>query len=392
MHDAIERDTGILAFMIGLILAAGLAALLFLSGQSLGGHLCDGVCSVATPLRDVLSGDLPGGHSWGQGRLTWVALPAIGLTLLLGLAITWRPRAYLSAFLFSVLLFLLGMIMSGVSPAALDPRLDRQGKVSGQGEETQPPRPPAAPPTPNATPDLTPSIVTTEAPPACETGSFWSGDECLSCFVEITQPKPAAVILSPLPFGSAWEYADDSHFVSLSAPDAERPLTDLVIEGQVAYGGQAACASRALLVIGSASSDGPDARNIARAARRAIRLGEEVTAHCAGSVQLFSATIGQSEAEKDTEIDRALTVIAIDTPDGQPISAEMIETELSYAMADGSLESPLLARLSYFPRAEWQWMQGANGPLSLTPRARPLEKVKQRRAGAPAQCGATPQL
>ena len=204
----------------------------------------------------------------------------------------------------------------------------------------------------------------------------------------------AQLALTPLRLTAAWGYARDDVFADYATPTFDSggtrlPLRNIALGERLGVAGGDLCAADAALVLGSASSDGPRERNVARARRRAEQLAREVGTACPGLV-VFAASLGQSTAPTDRPADRALTVLAVNAREGS-VSRDAIEEELGYRLSGGGPGglpgAPLLGRLRHFP-GEWVWVEGGQGRFDPAPRPRPAERVTRRRAGAPPSCTA----
>ncbi len=368
-----EPRGGIGRTLVALLAAGGLGAVAFVLGRMGAGILCDGPCEALMPLTEMVAEPFP-----IQGdKICWL----MALAGVAGL-VTWFALASAPAQTGLASVAVLSIIFLG----ALFPKGALDGKPA-EAEVEPVLEVPAAPdplpePEPEPTPEPEPQPV---SDPACPPGNFWNGEGCISCTVPKTEPTPAAVFFSPLAFEASWQYADDRHFVMADAT-ARHSMKDLVVDGGVSAGGQAVCASGAILVIGSASSDGPRARNLERAARRAARLRDRVAEACPANEAIFALTLGQSIAPADEAGDRAVTVIGLDTPDGTPVTRALVAQELAHVLHSQTHGAALLGRHEFFPQSDWQWLNGERQPANIAPAARPFQTVDRLRDDAPAEC------
>lgn len=345
-HESTNRS---LRWSIGAILAAGLGAAAVAIGRLGAMTSCGGPCPQlegATALAQTPIGGSP---------VTAGIAAAVALGVLLWPAISSRPLRLGTGIVSLVGLGFIGALLAR-APS------------------------PASPPPAEAPAADTP----TAALPACPDGTFRSGEACAPCTETMSVPEAAGLFFAPMQFEATWKYANDRAIVRGAAGEA--PVDDLTIEGNVSPGGQAVCASGAILVVGSASSDGPLARNEARAAARAARLASHVAKSCAKAPPVFALSFGQSRAAADAADDRALTIIGLDTPDGTPVTAALIERELGYVLDSGVHGSALLARHANFPAAGWRWVKGGQGTPTVTIAPRPFSRVDMLRDDAPPSC------
>lgn len=358
-----DPQGGLGRLSLSLFLAAAGGFGLFALGRFGSRALCDGACAALGPFSDMVS------HPFLiAGDVVCWLMVLIGVTGL----VLWRGFAAVPAQAGLALVGGAAMVLWG----ALWPQ-----------PATVPVEVPAAP---AVAPKVEPIVpVKSEAPlvPECPPGNFWNGEGCLSCTIAQSVPAPAKIFFSPLAFEAAWKYADDRKLVG-----GQRTfyVDDLAAGGGVSAGGLAVCASTAVLVVGSASSDGPKARNLARAARRATRLADHVAQACPGDPAIFAISVGQSGAAVDTALDRAVTVMGLDTADGAPIDAALLAEELGYAVYSDTHGAALLSRHTHFNAADWQWVRGgpptpAPGPM-VAPAPRPYEMVDRLRDDAPETC------
>lgn len=373
-----QGNGGILRWMIGLLLAAGLGAAAFYGGRMGANMLCGGACA---PLAN-LSAAVAEPFVWNGDKICWGMVIGLGIGLILWVALSVFPRQSGLAVISLAALGLLGALFpKNIAPIP--------APVAEEVMEVLPEPEPEPEPEPIILPDPEPEPEPVEQEPInCPEANFWNGSGCMSCTTPESVPEAPSVFFSPLRFEAAWGYAKDNtfyHFADSSGKESTR-INDLVIEGKVSAGGQAVCASQAILVVGSASSDGPLARNKARAKRRATRLAEHVVASCPNKPEIFAISLGQSRAEQDMPEDRALTIIALDTADGMKIDREMVERELGYALYGDSHGSELLSRYSAFPQTDWSWVRGGDGAINVAISPRPYVTIERLREGAPESC------
>ena len=361
-----EPSAGFFRLPGAAVLAASLGGGAFLGGRTGGSIACDGMCELLAPVADLAQGSLPGtgdALSWG-----WAGVAGAGLALLI--ALTSSPRRKVTAVVSLIALALFGLVLLG----------GRAGEVAGSALRE------AGLATPPVLQALRPEarLATT-----CPEGSYARGEGCLSCRVETLGPEPGAVTLSPLRFTAAWGYAEDAAYAlyeseAFAAPQLGVPLRNLTFDGQVAGLGASLCYADAALVLGSASSDGPRARNDARARRRAAQLAGQVRRACPG-LPVYAASLGQSSASTDDAADRAITVVGVSARDGGAVGTAEIERELGHLLAEGGAGAPLLGRLRHFPGA-WTWIEGGQGRFRPDAAPRAEARSLRLRDDAPESC------
>ncbi|MEM9421137.1 MAG: hypothetical protein AAF986_01305 [Pseudomonadota bacterium] len=364
-----EPRGGIGRTLITLLVAGALGAVAFLLGRMGAGVVCDGPCEALLPLSEMVAQPFP----IAGDKICWLMALVGAAGLVLWFALASAPaQTGLASIAALGIIFLGALLPKGIS-------FEKE-----KGEPVAPPPPPVSTLTeePASLPVAEPEPV---PDPECPAGLFWNGEGCVSCTVARTEPKPASLYFSPLAFEATWQYADDRHYVTADKAD-RYAVTDLVVDGGVSAGGQAVCASGAILVIGSASSDGPRARNLARAARRAKRLADRVGDACPANDAIFALSLGQSLAPTDEAGDRAVTVIGLDTPQGQPVTQSMLAEELSHVLHSQTHGAPLLTRYQHFPQDDWEWVGKAKTPANIVPAERPFHTVDRLRDDAPEQC------
>ena len=362
-----EPEGGFMRLPGAALLTGLLGSGAFMGGRMGGQAACEGACAVVQPVAGFLQGSLPmmDAGSWGIAGV-------VGAGLGLLFALTSEPRRYVTAGISLLALAIFGLMLLG----------GRAGAAAGD----------IAAEVADATNVLPEQAAPAPAPLACPPGQFARGEACATCFVEDTVPTPPRLALTPLRLTAAWGYARDDAFASYDSMTfdtggASLPLRNFALGDRLAVAGGNLCAADAALILGSASSDGPRARNVARARRRAEQLAAEVRAACP-RLPVFAASLGQSTAPTDRPADRALTVIAVNGAPGD-VTRAAVEEELGYRLAEGGpaglVGAPLLGRLRHFP-GEWSWVAGGTGRFDPAPKARPSERTMRRRDGAPASC------
>ena len=364
-----EPEGGFLRLPGAALLTALLGGGAFFGGRTGGQVACDGACAVVQPVANVLQGSLP---MMGD-TASWGLAGAIGAGGALLFALLSEPRRYVTAGVSLLALAIFGLMLLGGRAGEL--ASDALGTVA-EATDTLP-APPAAP----AAPAL-----------SCPPGQFARGEACATCFTEEDVPTAQALTLTPLRLAATWGYARDDSFAAYDSMTFDTggtplPLRNFALGDRLAVAGGDLCGADAALILGSASSDGPRARNVARARRRAEQLSREVRAACP-RLTIFAASLGQSTAPTDRPADRALTVIAVEGATGT-VTRAAVEAELGYRLAEGGPAglpgAPLLGRLRHFG-GEWTWVEGGEGRFDPAPRPRPSERVSRRRADAPASC------
>ena len=374
-----EPDGGFLRLPGAALLASLIGGGAFFGGRFGGDAACDGVCGVVQPAASLLQGSLP----MTSDAVSWGMAGVVGAGLALLFALLSSPRRLVTAGVSVLALAIFGLMLLG-ERAGLDGAGEAARDVLAEADLL--PTPPAPAPAPAPAPVPTPAVLD------CPPGQFARGEACLSCMVEEDVAAPAPLTLTPLRMTAAWGYASDDAFSDYDSPaftagGARTPLRNLALGQRLAVAGGDLCAADAALVLGSASSDGPRARNLARARRRAEQLAREVRGACPG-LPVFAASLGQSTAPTDRPADRALTVLAVDSASGA-VTRAAVERELGHRLAEGGPAglpgAPLLGRLRHFP-GEWVWTDGASGRFDPAPRPRPTERTLRRRVDAPRSC------
>ena len=363
MRAYYEEPRGGFARMPGAALITALAGGGALMGGQMGGEgLLEGPLSFLAPVAGLVTSGLP----MTDDRVSWAlaGLIAGALGLLISLASAPRRKGLMAASVLALVFF--GLMLAGGRGERIAADLAERAGLDEVIETL-------------------PAPVTPQAALSCPDGTFADGEACRSCRVERVVRTGPALTFAPVRTEAAWGYAEDDAFAAYAAANAR---AGSAIRGTAALSalpvaGDALCAADGALVLGSASSDGPSARNEARARRRAERLAGEVRRRCPG-LPVFAASLGQSDAARDAAADRAITVLAVTARDAA-VSAQTVEAELGHALATGLGEAPLLTRLANF-EGEWVWVAGGAGRFRPEAAAQPTERVWGYRDDAPAFC------
>ncbi|NRA30572.1 MAG: hypothetical protein HRU11_09950 [Parvularculaceae bacterium] len=342
------------------VIAVLLGLVMLLLGILGAGVLCsaEGSCQIAHGLAEALGGD---GKPFS---INGTALELIALLLATGLAISLVPKPPVRwlAGVFMVLLVADGALMAlkPAVPASVEPAPESVD-VPDPVQETLSPAP----------------LVQL---PACEAGTFraeGSTDPCIPCSREVTVAAPATVSLVPLRTGAHWVYASDA---LVSAGEGDISVGAFMTSLGETTG---LCDAPALLVFGSASSDGPPERNRRRSRSRADKLASAVAETCGSNVQTFAISLGQSQHDSDDEADRPVAITQVFPLSDDPLTARAILDELGYALAEQGASFPLLARRDRFPDP-WVSPDGEDTRLDALPRPQVMEVVPA--PGAPTSC------
>jgi hypothetical protein len=343
----------------GLVLAVliGIAALLVGAGAALFG--CASGCSFAEPGAAFMRSEL---GLFGGLQMAF----ALGGFLLLGLLITLVPREPVAVFagLFALSLAAVSFLYflpPGSSPLA---------------EEAAAAADPVLPPQPE---DLG-LIADPALPERCAEGDFPLGGICTSCTVERTVSAEPKLRFRSIDTGASWVYAERR---LVEAGSGEESVD--------AYIGRLAerldfCRAEALLVYGSASSDGERPLNEERARARAANLAEAVRKGCTGrsdGLTIYALSLGQSEAPADVPEDRPVSISVIENIGGETLTAELVLDELGHAVAEGQVPASILSRRERFPQP-WTGPKGRRDPFEAEPR--PTRRVRVLAPSAPASC------
>lgn len=347
-----EPDEGFARFPGAALIAGLLGTAGYFGGRVAGGPAREGALSFLAPVAGVLQADVP----LTGGALSWAMAGLIASSVGLFVALITTPRRKGLALISLLALVFFALMLAGWGRAPLaEDRFDE-------------------PDLPAATADVV--EVVEPAPLICSAEQFALDGVCAPCLVSREVRSGPALVFVPVRTDAAWGYAEDDAVASAGA--GTMPL------GRLNVGGDALCVADAALVLGSASSDGPAGRNIARAERRAKRLADEMGRRCPG-LPIYAATLGQSAARTDLSTDRAVTVLAV-TAEETTVSPRAVELELGHALATGLGGAPLLTRLHHFSD-EWVWVAGGQGRFRPDAIARPTTIVELPHNDAPARCG-----
>ena len=392
-YDQSRRGGGsILAWVAGLFLAGlftiGVVALSRMGAEA----VCDGACVPLAGLSEFLHQPFP---VMGD-TLIW----AMALAIILGvfLWIAFGTGSFGLGIIVVLALALIGASLAGDSGEGqiLDEEAEVDPIINNDPEtDPEPTFAPETDPEPDMVPDIDPEPMNEElafspaepAIPQCPEGNFWNGEGCSACSVTRSVAATPKLAFHPARTQATWGYAAADSF-STASGGGEQPILDFSLHTELAPDAGPLCTNDAVLVIGSASSDGPLERNLDRARIRAEQLASQVDGACNGQVDVFAISLGQSTAERDNFKDRALTVIGLDSLGAEPVTQALIETELGYLIKEGDHSSALLSRASYFPQADWSWVEGGTGRVRPASGQRPVETVTELRPGAPASCQA----
>jgi len=343
----------------GTLIGGVLGLIMLLGGVLSAGFICgaEDSCSAARSLADVIGWDSR------PFQVTGTALEFMAALLGLGLAVTMMPRQpvrWLGA-VFMALMAGDGFLM------ALEPA----------------PTPVVEAEKPTPLPEEIPDELLAEETqrPACRSGTFRpetsSAIDCLPCTVEQQSTKPAALSLIPMRTEAHWVYASDQRVETSTGSMTTAALVQGLADEQ------GLCDAPAILVFGSASSDGPADRNRRRARSRADRLASAVAEVCGSGVATYALSLGQSQHDEDDEADRPVSLTQVYPLGDAPVSGELVLQELGYALAEQEEAFPLLARRNRFPQP---WTAGDDDPAQLDAVARPQVTEVVRDPQAPASC------
>lgn len=346
------------------LIASGLGGGAMMGGELGAGGLMEGALSFLAPVADAVSGSLPMTGDTVSWALAGVIAGAAGLFL----ALITEPRRRGLALVSVLALVFFGLMLAGGRGAAVATDLAERAGLDEVLPEVLDP--------------LAETLALT-----CPDGTYADGEACRSCWTEERVRTGPALTFAPVRTEAAWGYAEDDAFARYAAatPNVGTTIRATAALSALPVARGELCSADAALVLGSASSDGPAARNDARARRRAERLAAQVQRQCPG-LPVFAASLGQSDAAADTAADRAITVLAV-TARGTPVSQETVEAELGHALATGLGDAPLLTRLGNF-EGEWVWVAGGQGRFRPDAVAKPTERRSVLRDGAPARCQA----
>lgn len=363
-----EERGGFFNLPTALLLSSGLGGSAFLGGGQGAGLLGDDLPGTLNGVASFLTEKVP---MTGE-TISWGLAGTIGAGLALVFALGSGRKRWGTALISLIALALFGLMLAG-------------GKAGGAAGELVEEGFDAIPSLPDdiVTPGPTVQEALAQRGPDCPQGHFAKDGACFSCMVEELPPAPA-LSFETADLGAAWRYASDRAVVPLSfigrigaepEPVEDMPLARMV-ESRAGL-----CSADAALVIGSASSDGPQDRNEARARRRAQGLAREVERFCPG-LTVYAVSLGQSRAARDSAADRALTVLAVNRDEpGAPLGGEAV---LDALVRGSPPDGPLLSRLDQFGEA-WTWVKGGSGEIVPGARVREERRLVPRE-GAPPSC------
>ncbi|GGY40239.1 hypothetical protein [Parvularcula lutaonensis] len=342
----------------GIIAAAVVTAIVWIGALLLLNVACPLGCEALAPYSELVKQPAP---LLGEGMSMAMLLIAI---LFLGLVIVLTPRDMVIS-LAAVFAILIGAV---VFLMHMTPVLEAQ----------EPEPEPVVTPAPEL--DAAASELPILEPARCAPDEFLSEDGCRKCMVTETVTRPPRLDFGPVETGAFWQYAKDRTVISGGqAMDVDSFVRSLASRADF-------CSAEAVLVFGSASSDGLRSVNEQRARRRAENLADAVREACGPSgPEIFALSLGQSEAERDVDEDRPVTITAIRRSNGYELTGELILDELGYELAEGRAVSPLLERRERFPHP-WSGPNGTASALEVKPR--PVETRMVPAPGAPESCGA----
>lgn len=342
-----------------IILAAIIALVAAVAGALAGMFLCaDGACAWAETPTSIMRTPAPvfGGLSMAM---------VLGALLTLGLVIVLTPSDAVTS-----LATIFALLIAVVAFFTFIPAVEVI-------EEEEPEAEPV---------EAVSETLAVAEPITCGDGSYLEGGACQSCFETRSVPAPARLSFDPVATDAYWEYAKAKTVV------LDGRETSLATFAEDLADSSTMCLSTALLVYGSASSDGTRDVNEARAKARAQNLAEAIRDACTGSsdgLKIFALSLGQSEFTTDVPEDRPVSVSMIDSLDGSDPDASLVLEELSYALGEGASFAPILSRRDRFPRP-WQGPAGLSATIEA--RLRPTNRRQVLRAGAPASCRVSDRL
>lgn len=344
----------------GLIWAVLITAVAALVGAVAAVFGCEGGgCQAFVPASELMLEPAPG----LEGLLPTAAV--LGGILFLGLFIVLTPRDPLSilAFIFALLIGFLGFLLGLPRSALVEPTLDPIMEPEPVPEETMPP-------VVDAIPDLPDE-------PVCEAGEFYDGVACTPCEKTTLEQAKAAISFEAIETRAYWTYAR-AGMVNVDGQNTSTTgfVADLAVSEDL-------CEAPAILVLGSASSDGERERNEKRARDRADNLADAVRAACGDDANVMAMSLGQSEAEVDAAVDRSVTIVKLNPLGGKTLTPELLYSELGHALAAGEPSSPLIERRPVFTKP---WIGAKGEALSIEVKNRPLVRQTSLVAGAPSSC------
>lgn len=336
----------VLALLIGAVsgLIGALIAVFFCAG---------GACEAAIPAADLITEPTPG----LGGAVSTAALLAV--LLFLGLVIVFVPRDPVISLgtIFALLVAILGFLLW----------LPRPSKFQAAEPAADEPLPAVA-----DEPEVTDPL-----PLQCEPGTFENDGACVPCEEPLTAPAAPKVSFTPINTGASFTYARSAMVDVAGVSQSVRSFVATISDEH------SICDAEAVLVFGSASSDGLRERNEKRAKDRAENLGAAVKSVCGEGVDVYPVSLGQSEAEVDTPEDRAVTIVKLGQSAPEGITTGTVLEELSYHLSAGSVAVSLLGRGELFPQP---WTGPGGEPTEVAAKSRPLATTMVPVPGAPPSC------
>ncbi|MEM0930741.1 MAG: hypothetical protein AAGI89_15755, partial [Pseudomonadota bacterium] len=281
-----------------------------------------------------------------------------------GLFIVLTPRDPVSilAFIFALLIGVLGFLLGLPRSALVEPEVETIVVPEPIPEEVAP----VVDPIPEMPPD-----------PVCAAGEFYDGVACMPCEKTTLEQAKASLSFEAVETRAYWTYAR-AGMVSVDGQNITTKsfVADLAMD-------EGLCDAPAILVLGSASSDGERARNEKRAQDRANNLADAVRAACGDDANVMAISLGQSEAEVDAAVDRSVTIVKLNPAAGAALTPELLYSELGHALASGEPSSPLIERRPVFTKP---WIGAKGEALSIEVKSRPMVRTSSLVAGAPDSC------
>ncbi|MEM7741667.1 MAG: hypothetical protein AAF225_12805, partial [Pseudomonadota bacterium] len=199
--------------------------------------------------------------------------------------------------------------------------------------------------------------------PICQSDEFYDGVVCTPCEETKLEAAKASLAFEAIETRAYWTYAR-AGMVNVDGKNIATTsfVADLAIDAEL-------CEAPAVLVLGSASSDGERARNEKRAQDRANNLADAVRSACGDETNVISMSLGQSEADVDAAVDRSVTIVKLNPLAGEPVTPELLYSELGHALANGEPSSPLIERRPVFTKP---WIGAKGEALSIDVKRRPL--------------------
>lgn len=343
----------------GLIWAVLITAVAALVGAVAAVFGCEGGgCQTFVPFAELMMEPAPGLN----GSVPTVVV--LGGILFFGLFIVLTPRDPVSilAFIFALLIGVLGFLLGLPRSALVEPEVETIVVPEPIPEEVAP----VVDPIPEMPPD-----------PVCAAGEFYDGVACMPCEKTTLEQAKASLSFEAVETRAYWTYAR-AGMVSVDGQNITTKsfVADLAMD-------EGLCDAPAILVLGSASSDGERARNEKRAQDRANNLADAVRAACGDDANVMAISLGQSEAEVDAAVDRSVTIVKLNPAAGAALTPELLYSELGHALASGEPSSPLIERRPVFTKP---WIGAKGEALSIEVKSRPMVRTSSLVAGAPDSC------